>query len=81
MTTSNEIVKNTTECLKLTGILNRNGSDGAISQGNGIGITSNIYNWEIIIIMIVLGIFTAFVAKAFNWIRARFYKDKVIVKL
>ncbi len=51
--------------------------EGAGGEGGSVGVKANIPRWQIVLIILALGIFTAFIAKLFNWIRQHIYKDKV----
>ena len=67
-------LRNTSDCQAIPDLVDvlNNGSHSVV-----LGIKSNLYTWEIALIMVGLGIFTASVAKSFTLIRSRIYKDKV----
>ena len=71
-----EYLKNTTACQsipsKLPGL---NGQSPEVKDP--AGVVANLESWQIVLIIIALGIFTAFIAKSFNWIRNHVYNDKV----
>ena len=73
-----EFLKNSSLCQGLPGLLQQDGMDTTIAGEAGpAGVQPNLQNWQIILLMIGLGIFTALIAKSFNWIRQHVYKDKV----
>ena len=73
-----EFLKNTTGCQAIPSQLpGLNGESPKVT--NPVGVAANLETWQIILILIALGIFTAFIAKSFNWIRSHIYNDKVSI--
>ena len=68
-----EILKNITSCQLLPTLLLGNGSLDDIV----VGVKSSLESWQLIVVMLGLGIFASVIAKTFNYIRKNIYKDKV----
>ncbi len=71
-----EFLRDTESCQRIPSQLpGQNGNYPEVTDP--AGVVASLENWQIVLIMIALGIFTAFVAKSFNWIRRYVYLDKV----
>ena len=68
-----EILKNITSCQLLPTLLLGNKSLDEIA----VGVHSSLEAWQLVIIMLGIGVFGIVIAKTFNFIRKNVYKDKV----
>ena len=68
-----EILKNITSCQLLPTLLLGNKSLDEIT----VGVHSSLEAWQLVIIMLGIGVFGIVIAKTFNFIRKNVYKDKV----
>ena len=68
-----DFLVNTSDCQSLPGRVLGNTSSTVQ------GIQSSLETWQLIIIMLSIGIFAASIAKLFNYVRKVVYKDKVCI--
>ncbi len=71
-----DFLKNTTHCQTIPSLLpGQNGEYPEVTSP--VGVVPNLEQWQIVLLIVALGIFTGFIAKSFNWIRRYVYHDKV----